>query len=52
MPVEAGQVGAMVTGLAGGAALGWGFEGRVGIVAALTPQDFYQSMTTHSDQRI
>lgn len=52
MPVEAGQVGAMATGLAGGVALGLGFERMVGIGAALTPQDFYQSMTTHSDQRI
>lgn len=50
--VEAGQVRATVTALAGGAALGLDFEGRVSIVAALTPQDFYKSMTTHSDHRI
>lgn len=50
--VEAGQVRATVTALAGGAALGLDFDGMVGIVEALTPQDFYKSMTTHSDHRI
>lgn len=50
--VEAGQVRATVTALAGGAALGLDFEGMVSIVEALTPQDFYKSMTTHSDHRI
>lgn len=50
--VEAGQVRATVTALAGGAALGLDFDGMVRIVEALTPQDFYKSMTTHSDHRI
>lgn len=50
--VEAGQVRATFTALAGGAALGLDFEGMASIVEALTPQDFYKSMTTHSDHRI
>lgn len=50
--VEAGQVRATFTALAGGAALGLDFEGMVGIVKALTPPDFLKSMTTHADHRI
>lgn len=50
--VEAGQVRATFTALAGGAALGLDFEGMVSIVESLTPQDFHKSMTTHSDHRI
>lgn len=38
--------------LHGGAALGLDFEGMVSVVKALTPQDFYKSMTTHADHRI
>lgn len=43
---------ATISALAGGAALGFGFEEIVGVVAALTPRDFYKSMTTHTDHRI
>lgn len=50
--VEAGQVRATFTALASGAALGLDFEGMVSVVMALTPQDFYKSMTTHADHRI
>jgi motility quorum-sensing regulator/GCU-specific mRNA interferase toxin len=50
--VAAGRVRATVSALAGGAALGFGFQQIVGIVAALTPRDFYKSMTTHADHRI
>lgn len=50
--VEAGQVRATFTALTGGAASGLDFEGMVSIVQALTSQDFYKSMTTHSDHRI
>jgi motility quorum-sensing regulator/GCU-specific mRNA interferase toxin len=32
--------------------LGFGFEEIVGVVAALTPRDFYKSMTTHADHRV
>ena len=50
--VAAGQVRATVSALAGGAALGFSFEEIVKVVAALTPRDFYKSMTTHADHRI
>src|ERR1017187_4339112 len=50
--VAAGKVRTTVSALAGGAALGFGFEEIVGVVAALTPQDFYKSMTTNADHRI
>ncbi len=50
--VETGKVRATFTALAGGAALGLDFEGMVGVVMALTPQDFHKSMTTHADHRI
>lgn len=36
----------------GGAALGSGFKEIVGVIAALTPRDFYKSMATHADHRI
>lgn len=32
--------------------MGFGFEEIVGVIAALTPRDFYKSMTTHADHRI
>ena len=50
--VAAGKVRATISALAGGAALGFGFEEIVGVVAALTPKDFYKSMTTHADYRV
>lgn len=50
--VEAGKVRASFTALASGAALGLDFDGMVGVVMALTPQDFHKSMTTHADHRI
>ncbi len=50
--VEAGQVRSTVSALTGGAALGFNFEGMLGIVMALTPADFYKSMTTHADHRV
>ena len=49
--VAAGKVRTTVSALAGGAALGFGFEEIVGVVAALTPRDFYKTMTTHADHR-
>ena len=30
----------------------FGFEEIIGVVTALTPRDFYKSMTTHADHRI
>ena len=50
--VEAGNVRATLSALAGGAALGNDFEGMLDIVTALTPKDFYKSMTTHADHTI
>jgi motility quorum-sensing regulator/GCU-specific mRNA interferase toxin len=50
--LAASKVRATVSALAGGAALGFGFEEMVGVVAALTTRDFYKSMTTHADHRI
>ena len=38
--VAAGKVRTTVSALAGGAALGFGFEEIIGVVAALTPRDF------------
>ena len=50
--VEVGKVRSTGSALAGGAALGLDFDGIVGVVMALTPKDFYKSMTTHADHRI
>lgn len=32
--------------------MGFGFEEIIGVVAGLTPRDFYKSMTTHADHRV
>src|ERR1019366_7654457 len=50
--VAAGKVRATVSALVGGAALGFGFEEIVGVVAAVAPRAFYKSMTTHADHRV
>ncbi len=50
--LAAGRVRSTVSALAGGAALGYNFAGIVAIVEALTPKDFYKSMTTHADHRV
>ncbi|MGA3203167.1 MAG: type II toxin-antitoxin system MqsR family toxin [Bryobacteraceae bacterium] len=50
--VAAGQVRATFSALAGGGALGLGFEEIVGVISALTARDFYKSMTTHADHRV
>ncbi|MDO8905219.1 type II toxin-antitoxin system MqsR family toxin [Hydrogenophaga sp.] len=50
--VSAGQVKSTFSALAGAAALGLDFEGIMAVVMALTPTDFYKSMTTHADHRI
>lgn len=47
--IGAGKVKSTTTALAGAAALGFDFEGMVGIVMLLTPADFYKSMTTYAD---
>src|ERR1039458_766687 len=50
--VAAGKVRTTVSALAGGAGRGFGSEEIVGVVVALTPSDFYKSMTTHADHRV
>lgn len=50
--VNAGKVRSTMSALTGGAALGFDFEGIVGVVMALAPADFYKSMTTHADHRV
>ncbi len=50
--IERGKVRSTLSALAGGAALGFDFDGIVGVVMALTPADFYKSMTTHADHRV
>jgi motility quorum-sensing regulator / GCU-specific mRNA interferase toxin len=50
--VASGRVRATYSALAGGAALGLGFEQIVVVVAALTSRDFYKSMTTHAGHRV
>ena len=49
--VEAGKVRSTLSALAGGAALGFDFDGMLDVVRALTMADFYKSMTTHADHR-
>jgi motility quorum-sensing regulator/GCU-specific mRNA interferase toxin len=36
----------------GAAALGFDFDSMIAVVMALTPSDFYKSMTAHADHRI
>ncbi len=50
--VEAGKVRSTFSALAGTAALGFDFGGMVSVVLALTPKDFYKSMTTYADHRV
>lgn len=50
--VAAGKVRTTFTALTGGAASGLDFQGMVGVVMALTTQDFYKSMTTRADYRV
>lgn len=50
--LAAGKVRSTFSALASGAALGLDFAGMVDVVAALTPADFYKSMTTHADHRV
>ena len=47
-----GKVRSTFSALTGGTALGFDFDGMVAVVLALTPQDFYKSMTTHADHRV
>ena len=50
--IEAGKVRSTKTALSGGAALGFDFKGILAVVAGLSGQEFYKSMTTYQDHRI
>lgn len=50
--IQDGKVRSTFSALAGGAALGFDFDGMVSVVMALTPKDFYKSMTTYADHRV
>jgi motility quorum-sensing regulator/GCU-specific mRNA interferase toxin len=50
--IEEGKVRSTFSALAGGAALGFDFQGIVAVVLALTLKDFYKSITTHADHRV
>ena len=51
--IEAGQVRATATAFSGARGLGINdLTGMCAVVMALTPADFYKSMTTHADHRI
>lgn len=50
--VEAGKVRTTRAAREGGTALGFDFDGMLSVVGALTPADFYKSMTVHVDHRV
>lgn len=50
--VEAGKVRTTHAARAGANALGLDYPGMLAVVMALTPSDFYKSMTTHADHAI
>jgi motility quorum-sensing regulator / GCU-specific mRNA interferase toxin len=50
--IAAGKVRSTASALAGGAALGFDFAGMLAVVEALTPSDFYKSMTTYADRQV
>lgn len=47
-----GKVRSTFSALAGGAMMGFDFDGMVAVVLALTPSAFYKSMTTHADDAV
>ena len=49
---DAGKVRSTQSALVGAAAMGFNFDGIIAVIMALTPKDFYKSMTTHADHRI
>ncbi len=50
--VESGQVRTTHTARAGANELGLSFSDMLEVVMALTPADFYKSMTTHADHTV
>lgn len=50
--VEAGKVRTTHAARAGANELGFSLSDMLGVVMALTPADFYKSMTTHADHAV
>ena len=50
--IEAGKVRTTQSARSGAAALDLDFRGMLAVIQALTPGDFYKSMTTHADHRL
>lgn len=50
--IDAGRVRSTKSALMGGEVIGFGFDDIIGVVMALTPTDFYKSMTTHADHQV
>ncbi|SRR6266545_2165140 len=50
--IEAGKIRITASAAASGEQLGFDVAAIVGVVMALTPKDFYKSMTTHADHTI
>lgn len=50
--VDAGRVRTTYAAQVGASALGLTFSGMLDVVMALTPADFYKSMTTHADHTV
>lgn len=50
--VTAGQVRTTQAARAGAIELGFDFADMLAVVQALTPADFYKSMTSHADHRV
>lgn len=47
-----GKVRSTFSALSGGAALGFDFKGMLDVTLALSPEDFYKSMTTYADDKV
>ena len=50
--IDAGKVRTTQSARSGAAALDLDYRGMLAVIQALTPGDFYKSMTTHADHRI
>ena len=50
--IEVGKVRTTQSARTGAAALDLDYRGMLAVIQALTPGDFYKSMTTHADHRL
>ena len=50
--VQAGKVRTTQTARVGATALGFAFTDMLDVITALTPADFFKSMTTHADHTV